>query len=385
MGYIGNMLPRHLARLGAEVHYITMDLPHYFQSTDRITSYGNFAGADVVQPGTVEEYDGFHLHGLGHRRSLGQMRYVGLEQKLRELRVDIVQSLLAIGWPPLEAANLRRALGYRLFTANHTTESVFPLAQRKTSILNPARLRNFATRFAPGRYVSRQSVKCYAATVDCARVAVDFFGVERDKIAIAPLGVDTDLFTPARSDTEQGDRRALRTELGVSDSQVLFIYTGQFTSGKNPLVLAEALEVMAQRGLPVRGLFIGDGAQREPIAAKAVAITRPFMPNAQLPRFYRAADVGVWPTQESTSMLDAAACGLPVVVNDTLRAVERIKGNGLQYRLNDRDDLVRVLTGLLDAGMRRQLGEVGAVRMEQEFSWRDLAARRLADYEASLA
>ncbi len=51
MGYIGNMLPRHLARLGADVHYLTMDLPHYFQASDRIHSYGTFAGLDVVQPG----------------------------------------------------------------------------------------------------------------------------------------------------------------------------------------------------------------------------------------------------------------------------------------------------------------------------------------------
>ena len=83
-------------------------------------------------------------------------------------------------------------------------------------------------------------------------------------------------------------------------------------------------------------------------------------------------------------MLDAAACGLPVVVNDTLRATERIAGNGLQYRLNDRADLVRVLTRLLDEQLRQQLGAVGARRMIAEFSWRDLAARRLRDYEASL-
>ncbi len=83
-------------------------------------------------------------------------------------------------------------------------------------------------------------------------------------------------------------------------------------------------------------------------------------------------------------MLDAAACGLPIVVNDTLRAVERIQGNGLQYRLNDSGDLARVLTTLLDARKRDELGSLGARRMEREFSWRDLAARRLSDYETSL-
>jgi glycosyltransferase involved in cell wall biosynthesis len=385
MGYIGNMLPRYLARLGAEVHYLTMDLPHYFQSADRLSSYGTFAGLDVMRPGAVEAYDGFTLHGMGHRVALGQMKYVGLEEKLAELRVDVVQSLLAIGWPALQAAQARRKLRFSLFTANHTTASVFPLAQRKGTTMSAARAKNFVTRFAPGRYVSWQSVKCYAATVDCARVAIDFFGVQRRKVALAPLGVDTDLFWPLRTEADRADRRALRAELGVADEDVLFIYTGQFTDSKNPLVLADAVDVMAQRGLHVRALFIGDGAQTPALAARARAIVRPFMPNAILPRFYRAADVGVWPAQESTSMLDAAACGLPIVVNDTLQAMERIKGNGLQYRLNDVNDLVRVLDTLMDPQRRHELGSIGATRMVREFSWRELAARRLADYEASLS
>jgi glycosyltransferase involved in cell wall biosynthesis len=361
-----------------------MDLPHYFQNTDRINSYGTFDGLDVMQRGAIEAYDGFTLHGLGHISSLGQMKFVGLEQKLRELRVDIVQSLLAIGWPPLQAARMRRGLGFSLFTANHTTASVFPLAQKPSRKLSPARIRNFLTRFVPGRYISRESTRCYAATVDCARVAVDYFGVEREKVALAPLGVDTDLFWPIRTDADRADRTALRTELGVLDSEVLFIYTGQFTDAKNPVVLADAVQDMVDRGLPVRALFIGDGSQSLAIAARKNAIIRPFMPNISLPRYYRAADAGVWPTQESTSMLDAAACGLPVVVNDTLRAVERIDGNGLQYRLNDVGDLARVLSTLMEARRRTELGSLGAIRMEREFSWRDLAARRLLDYEASL-
>lgn len=379
------MLPRHLARLGADVHYLTMDLPHYFQASDRIHSYGTFAGLDVVQPGTVETYDGFTVHGMGHQSSLGQMKYADFEQKLAELRADVVQSLLTIGWPALQAARARSRFGYSLFTANHTTASVFPLAQSDSFMLSRARMKNLFTRFLPGRYISHKTVKCYAATSDCAHVAVEFFGVERDKVELSPLGVDTDLFWPVRTPADRADRQALRAELGVAESEVLFIYSGQFTAAKNPLLLAQAVEEMALRGLRVRALFIGDGSQTGLIAAKRSAIVQGFMPNAQLPRFYRAADVGVWPTQESTSMLDAAACGLPIVVNDTLRAIERIEGNGVQYRLNDIQDLIRVLTGLLEPQLRQHLGAAGATRMVREFSWRDLAARRLRDYEASLS
>ena len=28
------------------------------------------------------------------------------------------------------------------------------------------------------------------------------------------------------------------------------------------------------------------------------------------------AEIGIWPTQESTSQLDALACGLPIIINE---------------------------------------------------------------------
>ena len=81
-------------------------------------------------------------------------------------------------------------------------------------------------------------------------------------------------------------------------------------------------------------------------------------------------------------MLDAAACGLPIVVNHTLRAVERIEGNGLTYQLNDQGALERVLSGLMDPNARKALGEAGARRMSELFSWEALVRRRVSDYAA---
>ena len=82
-------------------------------------------------------------------------------------------------------------------------------------------------------------------------------------------------------------------------------------------------------------------------------------------------------------MLDAAACGIPIVVNDTLRATERIEGNGLTYRLDDLEDLIRVLASLKEQPDRERLGRCGAKRMCSLFSWESIAQRRLRDYETA--
>ena len=84
-------------------------------------------------------------------------------------------------------------------------------------------------------------------------------------------------------------------------------------------------------------------------------------------------------------MLDAAACGLPIIVNHSVTTLERIEGNGLTYSLNDLNDLVRTLKVLRDLGKRREMGSVGARKMAQDFSWESVAQRRLADYEAAMS
>jgi len=384
MGYIVNMLPRYLARQGVDVHYLTMDMPHYFFNSSQRSTYENFEHLTRLAPGEEETYEGFRLHCLRHRLIGGHPRFIGLKAKLESIRPDVVQSFLSIGWVALDAAWLKPALGYELFTAAHTTASVFPLAVRPSAWMEPARLRNLVTRWMPGRFVSRRTEKCYAATSDCADVAIRFFGVEAEKVVVAPLGVDTDLMSPSATPDQMRARSAMRARLGVGDQEVLFIYTGQFTRAKNPLLLAATVESMRSRGAPVRALFVGDGEQRAAITEHPSCTALPFMPHRELPDYYRAADVAVWPTQESTSMLDAAACGLPIVVNDTLQAVERIDGNGVTYRLNDPSSLEEVLSRLLDPTVRRHLGETGARRMAEQFSWRALVERRVADYRAAL-
>ncbi len=384
MGYSNTMLARYLARLGAEVHYIATDLPVYHKSRDARAAYTGFSADVTMKPGQVESYDGYTVHCIGHRYVLGVPWFEGLTQKLRELQPDAVQLLINAGWVPLQTAAAKLKLGFTLFSAAHTTVSVFPLAQRPVHLWNPRYLANLAARAVPGRLVSAATERCYAATDDCADVAVRFYGMPARKVRVAPLGVDTENFYPPRGAADLERRAAFRRELGFEDDDLVCVYTGQFTEAKNPLVLAQAVQQLRAQGMRVRGLFIGNGSQQAAISAIEGCVTLPFMPHRQLPNVYRACEIGVWPTQESMSMLDAAACGLPIIVNDTLLARERIEGNGITYHLNDATDLARQIRSLADPARRRALGEVGARRMVENFSWSSIARARLADYEAAV-
>lgn len=381
MGYLENTLPRYLARFGAEVHVVSADLPPYYQLKDFSQTYKDFdSGPEARKPGTVQKLDGFTLHVLGHHRSLGYIRMLGLREKLKELQPQVVQTTAAVGWLPLDAAIFKPLVGYKLFTGNSTTASVFPLALRPHHLWDPERIRVVLTRTVPGFLISLLTTKCYPATVDCADVAARFLGVPRKMMQVSPLGVDTDLFGPISNDGHMQDRIELRKEFRFTDDQIICIYTGRFTKDKNPLVLARAIDRLTASNEPYRGLFVGNGVQSEEIQKCRGCTIHPFVPVNQLARYFRASDIGVWPTQESMSMLDAATCGIPIVVNNTLKATERIEGNGLTYRLEDTDDLVRVLLSLKPKEIRDRLGHRGAEKMRTEFGWESIAEERMREY-----
>jgi glycosyltransferase involved in cell wall biosynthesis len=333
-----------------------------------------------LPPGTVLELDGFTLHVLPHDRIFGYERIRGLWRILHDLRPDVIQLLASIGPISLEAAVASRSIGAKLFTGCHQAASTFPLAQRASTLLDLERLACVVKRGIHGRLISLVTEKCYAVTSDCADIAVRFFGVQRRKVEVMHLCVEVGHFHPVESAQDGTARRALRTQLGFAEDDIVCVYSGKLTEEKNPLILANAVAALRERGLRYRTLVIGEGPQRDRLLQCNGCVVLPFLPYAELPPYYRAADIGVWPTNESTSMLDAAAAGLPLVVSDGIVYREHVEGNGLVMRMNDLDDLIRTLLALSEPEERARLGRAGTEKMRRDFSCESVARRRLADY-----
>lgn len=387
MGYLDNLLPKYLARWGVDAHVVTMDLPPYYQTAFHKEVFNNFKPSEELVPGTIEKLDGYTLHVLGHKEKCGYMRMVGMGKKLSEIKPDVVQTTSAIGWLPLDAMFWKLKLGYKLFTGNHNAASTFPLARQKMSLMNCEMLRCIVTRYVPGRIVSLLTERCYGVTKDCAEIAWRFYGVQRDKVKVMHLGVDTDFFYPADLSLESArdERQALRRSLGFKDDEIVCVYTGKLTEEKNALILAKAVERLHSSGKPYKCLFIGEGPQKKIIQAVPGSVTLDFMNYRNLPPYYRIADIAVWPTNESISMLDAAACGVPLIVSDGIVYRDHVDGNGLVYHMNDLQDLIRVLLLLESKEERQRLGEFGAKKMRDHFGMELVAKQRFQDYECALA
>jgi glycosyltransferase involved in cell wall biosynthesis len=379
MGYLSAVLPKYLAREGADVHVVALDVPPYHRAPDFRGQVPAFVAAQALPAGTVRELDGFRVHILGHGW-LGRFSYAkGLRRTLSAIQPDVVYSLGAIGPLPLQAALLAPELKYKLFTGNHTSAEMFPLARAAHPPLRE-RAQAFATRFVPGRLVSLVTERCYCRTAGCGEIASRYFGVQPSKICVVPLGVDTELFFVDRDDAR---RCQLRRQLGFEEHEIVCINTGRMVAHKNLQLLTTAIAELRGAGLPFAGLFLGDGPERANVAGQPGCVVRDFTPFRELPDYFRAADIAVWPAGESTSMLDAAACGLPLVVSERIDI--HLDANGVAVRQDDGESLTRALAALADPIVRARLGSAGARLMHEHFGWEHAARVRMRHFEAAVA
>jgi len=113
-------------------------------------------------------------------------------------------------------------------------------------------------------------------------------------------------------------------------------------------------------------------------------LVKSFIKYEELPKYYRAADIGVWPRQESISMSDASSCAIPIVVSNLMSAKDRIDGNGFTYLENDPLDLARVLLDLQSKELRLKLGTIGSIKIIENYSLDFNANKYILDFEKSL-
>ncbi len=378
MGYAENALPRALAKQGADVHVVTSELQPNFPNYE--ITYEPFLGPKT-QPLGSKEIDGFTLHRLQSRGIRSRQYIKGLYQKLNELRPDIVQCLTQRDLSTYQCAAAKLRLGFQLFLEEHTHLSVFSPPTHLHKRFSMALYRNTIARI-----LSRLTVLNYPIGPDVARISTQYFGFDPEKIKIYSMGTDSTIFHPVESVDQRNRREQTRKAFNFEEDSIVCVYSGRFHEGKNPQCLANAIERIRAADKRFVGLFIGAGTQEEEAGIKKIdgCIVQPFVDSRKLGDLYRAADIGVWPKQESLSQLDAAACGLPIIISDKVELRERIEDNGLAYIEGDVDDMADKIVSLNDATTRREMGARGARRILSKYSWDQVAAERLLDYSKAV-
>lgn len=204
-------------------------------------------------------------------------------------------------------------------------------------------------------------------------------------IAHVPKGVDADLFS--------ADGANKRAALSLDGKHVV-LAVGRLVPIKNIALLIDAMRHLRARLASAHLLIVGEGPDRpaleEQVASQELsdAITfTGYVPVAELPAYYRAADVFALPSQFDNSpnvVLEAMSVGLPVVATDVggVRGFVEAGPGGELVRPGDEHVLADALAGWLESPVRRRAAASHNRRIVRErYSWRASARALLDVYE----
>ncbi len=188
------------------------------------------------------------------------------------------------------------------------------------------------------------------------------FGVSEEKLSVIYNAVDSDVFSPQLNQ----HRAAVRAKLGVPENATVFLLVG---SGYVRKGVARAIAALARLPGDTYLFVVGRDKARgryKRLARELGIGHRVALLGAQEdPRpFYGAADAFVLPTLYDpcpNAVLEAMACGLPVVTSTKCGAAELIVENdaGFVCPARDVDSLAWHMMTLTDAGARATLGARG--------------------------
>ena len=308
-------------------------------------------------------------------------RFILRTGKVREIlahyRPDVIESLCP--WVlPWTAIHHRRKFPETTLVAGYRTDfpnaHIYRVGQQKFGERIARSLRDISYRYAERTY--REFDWVYTLGED-ARVVLGEHGIKRT--SVLPLGVDIDLFSPARRD------RAYRHELGLPGNGPLLIYAGRVDNEKRADRLVEMFKQLPEN-LGAAMVMVGDGKLmgRLQEEAKGLPIAFPGFEKdrAGLARALASSDIYVSAMADETfgiSVLEAQACALPVVGVASGAMPDRVPaGLGLLGPVDDTSAMAdNVVT--LWRGDHEAVGIEARHHVEASFSWQRTFERLLGD------
>ena len=195
--------------------------------------------------------------------------------------------------------------------------------------------------------------------------------VDERKVAFVPHGIDTDFFKPSEQQNKEQSRRCLFIGNWLRDFQTLRKVVGiinKADSGIKFTIVTTKKGLEKVQGLKGAEFLCGVGEN-------------------ELLQLYQNSSLLVLPLQDCTannSILEALACGLPIVTTDVGGVKDYVDSNCAELTaLNDAEAMAKKVLGLVDDKSRREQMGRNARARAMELSW-PVVAQKLQDFYSGL-
>lgn len=367
-GYQINILPKYQIKQGHEVYIITgkSDIPHpafrNFGDNSNIDQkdsyYEKMTGVKIVRVPIKKYISGRVLFKKGYKEIVDSLKpdilFCHYNDTIVGMHFTVISKKLSypvvLDSHMLEMASQNPfSKAFRLFYKLFIT----PVIKKNKLIV---------IRTADDNYV----VKC--------------LGIPLSQAPFISFGSDTDMFRP---DAEV--RSAFRRKHNIKEDDFVVVYTGKLNEAKGGKFLAETFKpkLTNNKNKNVVLIVVGNtsdehGEEVEKIFKESEnkVLRFPTQKYMDLPQFYQAADLSVFPKQCSLSFYDAQACGLPVVSEDNNINIDRLQErNGFNFKALKFDDFRQKLKLCIEMDkIAYEEMKINSLRyVEKKFDYQDMA------------
>lgn len=190
-------------------------------------------------------------------------------------------------------------------------------------------------------------------------------------------GIDTHLFKKVKIEPD------LKKRFGIEDNETVILFVGRLVGWKgiDKLIHAFRKVCLSEGGQKIKLLIVGDGDCKErwknlagDLNIKNKIIFTGAVDYKELPSYYSISDMYVQPSigEEScpNSVFEAMSSSLPVIATDNGGTKEIIKDGETGYlvKTGDINEMAEKIESLLNADIRRTMGEKGRFLIENEYS-----------------
>ena len=217
---------------------------------------------------------------------------------------------------------------------------------------------------------------CYT---DIEKENIEKLGIDPNKITVIHNGVDITLFAPGDS------------EKNTYNKQILWV--GRYVPGKGVEYLIEAFSQIRNKIPDAHLVLVGEGPGKNSVEEQLCELQIrssvtliDTIDNSELPKMYNQSDVFVLPSiMEGVprTLLEAMACGVPVVTTNLSHLVDIVNGAGLVVPSKNSQLLTdAILTILDDESQAKLMGDLGKIKVQNQYSWEDTVKKTLELYDS---
>lgn len=231
---------------------------------------------------------------------------------------------------------------------------------------------------------------CVIAVSENARVAeLRETRVNPMQVITVPNGIDTRIFNDNRS---LRSRHVIRTQLGISEKNILIGSVGRLAEAKGHVDLLRAFQIVTKEFPQTRLVIAGAGILLSELAQLSISLgiedkIQFCGVRSDIPEFLHAIDLFAFPSHWEgmpNALMEAMASGVPIVATNISAIPELVDHNvhGLLVPANAPNDLASAISTLLnDANLCKRMGTAAQMRIQKEFTIENTAQKTMSVYE----